>query len=192
MMQNVQSKSSLNCENCGAPLRLEPERHYLLCEYCKALYFPKESPEGLVLLGAPSQVDCPLCKQPLVLARINSFEVLACGTCKGLLLDRVDFLPILDYLRLKYPERRRPPAPFNPQDLARTLRCPHCGEQMETYPYGGPGNVVLDNCLKCGILWLDYDEINRIVQTPERAPEQAAWLDITAIHLKREDEDDPV
>ncbi len=179
----------LDCQNCGAPLKLEPERHYLFCEYCKALYFPKESPEGLILLGMPSKVDCPLCRQPLVLARVNSFEVLACQGCKGMLLDRADFLPILDFLRLKYPERQRPPAPFKPQELTRELHCPHCGERMETYPYGGPGNVVLDNCLDCGILWLDYDEINRIVQTPERTTDTDQWLDITSIHVQREDED---
>ena len=189
MKPPVESRSMLDCQNCGAPLKLEPERHYLFCEYCKALYFPKESPEGLILLGMPSKVDCPLCRQPLVLARVNSFEVLACQGCKGLLLDRIDFLPILDYLRLKYPERHRPPAAFKPQELTRELRCPHCDERMETYPYGGPGNVVLDNCLDCGILWLDYDEINRIVQTPERATETDQWLDITSIHVQREDDD---
>ena len=189
MRPPVDSQSMLSCYNCGAPLKLAPERHYRICEYCSTLYFPKESPEGLILLGAPGTVDCPLCRQVLMLARIDSFEVLACQGCKGLLLDRVDFLPILDYLRLKYPERHRPPVPFRSQELARMLHCPHCGKRMETYPYGGSGNVVLDNCIDCGILWLDYDEINRIVQTPERTAEADQWLDITSIHLKREDED---
>jgi len=180
--------SMLNCENCGAPLKLEPERHYLFCEYCNALYFPKESPEGLYLLGAPSQLDCPLDHQALVLARIAHFEVLACPQCKGLLLDMVDFLPVLEYLRLRYPERRRPPQAFNSKELDRELRCPHCASEMETYPYGGPGNVVLDNCMECGILWLDYDEISRIVQSPERAQDAVPWLDITSIRTKPEEE----
>jgi Zn-finger nucleic acid-binding protein/DNA-directed RNA polymerase subunit RPC12/RpoP len=190
MKVSIDPVSTMNCENCGAPLKLEPERHYLFCEYCNALYFPKESPEGLYLLGAPSQVDCPLCRKLLVLARIGHFEVLACQQCKGLLLDMVDFLSILEYLRLKYPERRRPPQTFDSKELARELHCPHCASTMETYPYGGAGNVVLDNCLKCGILWLDYDEVSRIVQTPERVQDFVPWLDITSIRTQSEDENE--
>jgi len=55
---------------------------------------------------------------------------------------------------------------------------------------GGAGNVVLDNCLKCGILWLDYDEVSRIVQTPERVQDFVPWLDITSIRTQSEDENE--
>ena len=188
MQQATQPVQRMSCENCGAPLKLEPERHFLFCEYCSALYFPKESPDGMALLGEPANVPCPICRIPLTLARIGEFLVLTCEQCKGILFDLTDFLPTLEYLRLRYPERRRPPAAFNSKELERGLRCPHCESKMETFPYSGPGNVVVDNCITCGILWLDYDEINRIVQTPERRREQDDWLDITSIEIKSEND----
>jgi hypothetical protein len=33
---------------------------------------------------------------------------------------------------------------------------------METHPYYGPGNIVVDTCSECGYLWLDHGEISRV------------------------------
>jgi hypothetical protein len=33
---------------------------------------------------------------------------------------------------------------------------------METHPYYGPGNIVVDTCSECGYLWLDHGEITRV------------------------------
>jgi Zn-finger nucleic acid-binding protein len=39
---------------------------------------------------------------------------------------------------------------------------------MDTHPYGGPGNVIIDDCERCEVNWLDYGELQRIVRAPER------------------------
>ena len=33
---------------------------------------------------------------------------------------------------------------------------------MDTHPYGGPGNIVIDNCAGCELNWLDYGELQRV------------------------------
>ena len=33
---------------------------------------------------------------------------------------------------------------------------------METHPYYGPGNIVVDTCSECGYLWLDHGEMTRV------------------------------
>jgi Zn-finger nucleic acid-binding protein len=33
---------------------------------------------------------------------------------------------------------------------------------METHPYYGPGNIVVDTCSECGYLWLDHGDISRV------------------------------
>jgi Zn-finger nucleic acid-binding protein len=39
---------------------------------------------------------------------------------------------------------------------------------MDTHLYGGGGNVILDDCENCGLNWLDYGELDRIVRAPDR------------------------
>jgi len=46
-------------------------------------------------------------------------------------------------------------------------KCPNCGVQMVTHPYGGPGNVILDTCEHCSLNWVDYGELQRIVRAPD-------------------------
>jgi Zn-finger nucleic acid-binding protein len=39
---------------------------------------------------------------------------------------------------------------------------------MDTHLYGGGGNVVIDDCERCGLNWLDHGELDRIVRAPDR------------------------
>jgi Zn-finger nucleic acid-binding protein len=38
---------------------------------------------------------------------------------------------------------------------------------MIGYPYGGPGNVNLDSCERCSVIWLDRNELRRIALAPD-------------------------
>jgi Zn-finger nucleic acid-binding protein len=37
---------------------------------------------------------------------------------------------------------------------------------MDVHPYYGPGNVVIDTCGKCGLVWLDHGEMAVIENAP--------------------------
>jgi len=39
------------------------------------------------------------------------------------------------------------------------LTCPNCQQRMDTHPYFGGGNVVVDTCEGCGLIWLDAGEL---------------------------------
>jgi hypothetical protein len=39
---------------------------------------------------------------------------------------------------------------------------------MDTHPYYGPGNVVVDNCARCAVIWLDCGELAAIRDAPGR------------------------
>jgi Zn-finger nucleic acid-binding protein len=43
--------------------------------------------------------------------------------------------------------------------------CPSCQGRWATL-FGGPGNIVLDTCERCGVNWLDPGELQRIAQAP--------------------------
>jgi DNA-directed RNA polymerase subunit RPC12/RpoP len=170
----------MNCPNCGAPLLPVTGKSYLACEYCASFYFPEKSQDGVRILGEAAELDCPVCRQPLLTAVIEAFPlehahtpddryaVLACGGCRGLLLRQADLPPILRELRARVDGPAVPARPYAPQELGRRLACPRCGKRMDTHPYGGPGNVVIDNCMDCGLVWLDSEELGKIAHAPGR------------------------
>jgi Zn-finger nucleic acid-binding protein len=41
---------------------------------------------------------------------------------------------------------------------------------MDEHLYGGGGNVDMDSCESCSVLWLDRGELSRMVAAPDRDP----------------------
>jgi Zn-finger nucleic acid-binding protein/DNA-directed RNA polymerase subunit RPC12/RpoP len=166
----------MNCRNCGAPLKLIEDRNYFVCEYCATYYFPKNiSPDGVTLLDDDaSDVDCPVCGAALSLAAIEEMRVLYCRKCRGILARQEVFFNIVKYRRASATGPPATPRPLDPAYLQRQLNCPHCGQLMDTHPYYGPGNVAIDTCNRCAVVWLDYGEIGVITDAPGR--DRGRWI----------------
>lgn len=158
----------MNCKNCGAPLKLLEGHHYFYCEYCSALHFPEvESRDGVVVLGeARRDIACPVCNLKLSRAAVEDVEVLHCTRCRGILADQDSFFDIVQYRRAHASGPPDRPRPLDKAHLTRKLRCAQCGELMDTHPYYGPGNFVIDVCMDCRLVWLDYGEIDIITDAP--------------------------
>jgi Zn-finger nucleic acid-binding protein len=159
---------ALNCQNCGAPIKIVQGRDYFYCEHCSSLYFPTESRDGVRVLGELGGADCPVCRVPLVTASVAGALALHCNNCRGLLIDQESFAFVVRYLRARAPGLSEPPRPLNPEDLKREVDCPRCKRLLDTHPYYGPGNVIIDVCTSCAIIWLDYCELNIILNAPGR------------------------
>ena len=37
---------------------------------------------------------------------------------------------------------------------------------MTTDWYYGPGNIILDRCVPCDLVWLDYGELTQVIDAP--------------------------
>lgn len=37
---------------------------------------------------------------------------------------------------------------------------------MDVHPYYGPGNVAIDSCSACNLVWLDFGELRQITHAP--------------------------
>lgn len=164
----------MNCPNCGAPLTLVPERNYFKCDYCSSIHVPEPTIDRVRSLGEPAGLDCPICRQELVRAALDDIRVLHCENCKGILFNQAVFAPVVQYLRAHTPELAQKPRPIQPAELKREVLCPSCGRKMETHPYGGPGNIVIDTCARCSQLWLDYSELQRVITAPGR--DRGEWF----------------
>jgi Zn-finger nucleic acid-binding protein len=148
-------------------MRLEEDKDYLNCDYCRSMYFPEANDDGVRVLGEPAYELCPVCEIPLVHAAVGGQRILHCGRCRGILLAVPVFVQLIDDLRAHHDHASAIARPLNPKDLERTIRCPRCHGPMDTHPYGGPGNIVLDTCENCFLHWLDYGELQRIVRAPD-------------------------
>jgi Zn-finger nucleic acid-binding protein len=140
---------SMNCPNCGAAMRLKDDADYLLCDYCLTPHFPDPNADGVRVLGVPAGISCPICAVLLLNASIARERMFYCERCREV---SVDAARLTDW-----------------KDLDRRIRCPKCGATMDTHPYCGPGNIIIDSCENCSQNWLDYGELDRVVRAPDPA-----------------------
>jgi Zn-finger nucleic acid-binding protein len=149
------------------------DKGYYDCEYCMTIFFPDENEEGIRVMDQVSETSCPVCRIPLVYGSVEWTSVLYCQKCRGMILNQDAFLEVVKYLRAGASGLPVEPPPMDAGELERQLACPDCGQLMSTHPYGGPGNIVVDNCVHCSLIWLDHDEFRRIIRAPGR--DRGGW-----------------
>jgi len=162
----------MNCPTCGAPLHLQEGRDSLPCDYCGAVYLPEANEDGIRILGEASTTPCPVCRIPLEHASMQHQRFLYCTRCRGNLIPMPVFVGLVRELRARGGGAVAQQHPPDPHELNRHLRCPQCGRPMETHYYGGGGNVVIDDCERCELNWLDAGELAAIAHAPDHSVDQ--------------------
>jgi Zn-finger nucleic acid-binding protein len=147
-------------------MQLKTDGEFFTCEYCGNIHFPAANEDGVRVLE-PAQESCPACHVGLVHAAIGGHRIRYCERCRGMLIGMDTFADIVQDLRSRRDTTADAPHPPDWQDLNRKRSCPQCGNLMDTHLYGGPGNVVIDDCEHCALVWLDYGELQRIVRAPD-------------------------
>jgi len=165
------------CPNCGGPMRLEPARDFLTCDYCRSLHFPDPNADGVRVLGEPSEQQCPYCATPLTHASVAGRRLLYCERCRGLLVNMDVFMAVTEELRSRHPSSAYVGEQPDWSNLERKTLCPQCGRIMNTHGYAGPGNVIIDSCSECRVIWLDHGELQRIFRAPDRRYAKPTALD---------------
>lgn len=160
----------MNCENCGGLTAPDVTGTVLRCQFCESVQFLGEGhgPDGLVLTGPESETSCPLGCGPLSGGVLDGYPVAGCPECLGILIRADEFGLLVSERRARWCGAELRPRPVDPESLHRAAGCPGCGYRMETHPYYGPGNAVVDSCGRCGLVWLDAGEVAAIEQSPGR------------------------
>jgi len=149
---------------------LDADKDFFRCGYCERVHFPNADGSGVRDLGVDSDTCCPLCAHPLHQASAGGVRMLYCARCRGMLVGTETFLTMIDALRAGYDGPPVLPHPAASEELDRRIRCPRCRRDMDTHPYAGPGNIVIDNCPACQLNWLDCRELDRVVRAPGWPP----------------------
>lgn len=145
-------------------MTLEEGKDFFRCPSCRAVHFPDPDESGVRDLAEESGLPCPACRTPLHHAAAGGIRLERCPNCRGLLIDTESFLAIIETLGPQTPQSELPPRPIREEELARRIRCPRCNDDMDTHPYAGPGNIVIDNCPACHLNFLDPRELPQILQ----------------------------
>jgi Zn-finger nucleic acid-binding protein len=157
-----------NCPACGAPLALRPDTEGFECSYCHRIFFPDQGDDGVEVSSEASDanLNCPVCFTPLVKASLAKTAMLYCKQCHGLLMPMEIVSDLVEELRANL-DHVAVQTPADRDDLKRTIQCPRCNLRMDAHRYAGPGNVVVDTCDNCSLIWLDRGEITRIAHAPD-------------------------
>ena len=162
---------SANCDDCGSALSSVSGTH-LLCEYCTTLRFVQELQETIdrfIPLGAEAEANCPVCTdESLRLGSLDGHDVMYCRKCRGFLVACEAMSQVVNSRRAAYQGPDLTPVLLKQVELERNVHCPACYKKMDVHPYHGPGNVVVDSCTDCHLVWLDHGEMARIERSPGR------------------------
>jgi Zn-finger nucleic acid-binding protein len=146
---------------------LDTKRECLFCDYCGGTYCPEPNADGVRILGGDTGRKCPVCGAHLVHAKAGGQRVSYCETCAGFLVDMALFIHMIDGLRSEGRAALSHLPEVEWRELDRKLQCPSCGSAMNTHPYCGPGNIIIDNCELCELNWLDRGELTRVARAPD-------------------------
>jgi Zn-finger nucleic acid-binding protein len=148
-------------------MRLQDNDDSLRCEYCRTVWTPEQNDEGVRPLGQTSPLACPVCAVALQEAGLASHRILYCTQCQGMLVPMNDFVALIGELRSRHGGVESMQPPVDRTALERHINCPKCHRPMDTHLYEGPGNVVIDDCSRCFLNWLDKGEMMKIVHAPD-------------------------
>jgi Zn-finger nucleic acid-binding protein len=113
-------------------------------------------------------VDCPVCREPLIVVERDGIELDYCPSCRGLWFDAGELallaekvgrtLVVAEGGALETAETTEKPRP-----------CPRCSRKMAKVYLGSSPRVMLDRCAAHG-LWFDHGELGSLVGQMAAAP----------------------
>ena len=184
----AQPSVAISCQKCGGVARVVAGQDYHHCVYCSSLIqIAKVSVDRIEPTGTILDCQCPSCAATLQTGLIDGRRALFCGTCFGVLLRHDDFGSVVRERQAKRVGMEpAEPRPIDPAAFERRLKCPSCEKTMDTHPYYGPGNIVIDSCTSCGFIWLDHGELTRVEQaSAARATASFAWTPVAQSEAER-------
>lgn len=151
-------------------MELFERRRYFFCRYCGTFHFiDSAETDGVQVLDRSGVAPCPVCTSPLAKALLdNVHPIQYCEQCRGVLVPRSVFVDVVSTRRAFAAGAPVMPSPLDDREMRRRVVCPQCRGPMDVHPYYGPGNIVIDTCSRCDVIWLDFGELKQVTDAPGR------------------------
>lgn len=109
-------------------------------------------------------MNCPACKDPMIILELNQVEVDYCTSCKGIWLDRGELELIFSQEADKEISKS---FSFRYNIAEAKKKCPICKKKMDKAEFEQTG-IIIDKCKNDHGLWLDSGELKSILKTDEK------------------------
>ena len=108
-------------------------------------------------------MNCPSCKNPMIILELNQVEIDFCPACKGIWLDNGEL-----ELIFSSSERKEIAKSFTLRnDLTEEKRrCPNCKKKMDKVEFENTG-IIIDRCVNNHGLWFDNGELRSLLKSAE-------------------------
>ena len=108
-------------------------------------------------------MNCPACKNPMVILELNQVEIDYCTVCKGIWLDRGE----LDLI-FSSADKKEIAKSFSIKNEVDEIkrRCPNCKKKMNKVEFESTG-IIIDKCTDDHGIWFDSGELKSILKSAE-------------------------
>jgi len=104
-------------------------------------------------------MQCPVCKNSMVILELDKVEIDYCPSCKGIWLDSGE-LELL--MGSKNNEKMFAHFKSLKNIDEKKYRCPICGKKMDKVEYEN-SDIIIDKCKKDHGVWFDKGELNSLL-----------------------------
>ena len=174
------SENKAHCEFCDARLSSIDQGWSKICPQCfcrlpnDASYCVecglKIQPQTLAALCV--DLKCPRCAEPLQIRHLEAVLIFECGCCGGTWVPTPTFEAVTQQraaagaaktLLAGIAASTIQRSPLTLEQQIQYVPCPTCKELMNRRNYANISGVIIDVCKRDGV-WLDYQELNQIIQ----------------------------
>ena len=106
-------------------------------------------------------MDCPACKEALIVLELHEVEIDHCISCKGIWLDEGELELLLE--ETKAAEAFLATFEADKETREKSRKCPICLKRMEKVLYGDDTKVRVDKCRRNHGIWFDKGELEDII-----------------------------
>lgn len=107
-------------------------------------------------------MDCPVCKEPMIVLELDEVEIDHCISCRGIWLDAGELELLLEDSAQK--DRFLASFQLDRDSKEKPRRCPICSKRMEAVLCGTEKKVRIDRCRRKDGIWLDEGELEEMLK----------------------------
>jgi Zn-finger nucleic acid-binding protein len=108
-------------------------------------------------------MNCPACKNPMIILELNQVEIDYCTACKGIWLDNGEL-----ELIFSSSDRKEIAKSFSIKNdfEEEKRRCSNCKKKMDKVEFENTG-IIIDRCTNNHGLWFDSGELKSLLKSAE-------------------------
>ncbi|MFC1683711.1 zf-TFIIB domain-containing protein [Candidatus Zixiibacteriota bacterium] len=115
-------------------------------------------------------MNCPVCRQPMIVLELDEVEIDHCTSCRGVWLDAGELELLLGNPAARDTFLHSLKSDHSTAEKHR--RCPICAAKMEKIAVGAQKELSIDRCKRGDGIWLDGGELERILRMDELGLDQ--------------------